>query len=445
MRNSFEGGTDGANFVPASSGGVSGDAFSLLVLNNVSVPAGSSAAQYKAAAAFIGALGLRITPAASSSYVRWDVSASGTRFVMRRGFTVPVTTPTATAEICTMRTPTAAMSAVRVDTTRKPFFAVGTTDYNASKPASALTVGTKYFAELAVTLESVAGASDGVISFLITDQAGATVHSFSLTGQTTGTTAPTQYRYGGVTTATGWTQDDMDDVAANPLSSGWLGGPSNTPPNVTITGNQNVSAGATVLASVVATDDGSIASYAWSVVSASSTSTPTLTGASTSGVSFTAPAAGNLVTLQCVVTDNLGLTTTVATEVRVPVSGSFTTLALPGTGGWSNIGGAANSGAALADASDTTYEESPDYSISETELRQRLQPLTARSTLSLVPRSLVTSVGGTTKFRLYEGNTLRQEWPLTQNVSVADQTVTLTSPGSISDWGNLYAAWSAVS
>lgn len=445
MRNGFEGGTDSTNLVLSSSGGASGDAFNTLVINNVSAPGGGAGVQYKTAAAVFGSLGLRMTPAAATTYVRWDVSAGGTRFVMRRSFVIPLATPTATAEIATMRTSTGGMSAVRIDTTRKPFFAVGVTDYNASKPATALTNGTKYFVELAVQLESAAAAGDGVIEFLITDVAGSTVHTFSLTGQSTGTAIPAQYRFGGVLTASGWTADDTDDVAANPLSSGWLGGPANTPPSVTITGNQDVAAAATVLVSVSATDDGSIASYAWTVVAASSTSTPTLTGATTSGISLTAPAAGNLVTLQCVVTDNLGATTTVTTEVRVPLSGTFTTLAIAGTGGWTNTGGAANSGAALADASDTTYEESPDYTTTESELRQRLQPLTPRSALSLVPRSFVTATGGTTKFRLYEGNTLRQEWTLTQNLAATDQTVTLTSPGTVSDWGKLFVAWSEAS
>jgi hypothetical protein len=215
----------------------------------------------------------------------------------------------------------------------------------------------------------------------------------------------------------------------------------NTPPSVTVAAFQNVAAAAAVTASVSATDEGSITSYAWTVVAASSTATPTLTNASTATVSFTAPAVGNLVTLQCVVTDDLGASTTVTTEVRVPTSGAFTTLAIGGTGAaWTNVGGAATGGAALADALDTTYVESPDYATTESERRWRLQPLTPRSALQLTNRNLVTATGGTKKFRLYEANTLREEWTVPQHTTVADDAFTLSSPGSISDWGGLWVA-----
>lgn len=219
----------------------------------------------------------------------------------------------------------------------------------------------------------------------------------------------------------------------------------NDPPAVTITANQDLAAGATFTATVSATDlDGSIASIAWSVLSGQSTSSPSLTGATTATVTGTVPAAGNLVVLQCIVTDNDGATTTKTTEIRVPKTGSFTTLALPHVGSWTNVGGATNGGTALRDGSDTTYVESPDYSGVETEVRARLEPLVPRVSLTLTPKSVVTATGGTTKVRLYEGATMRQEWTLTQNTSAATQTVTLSNPAGVTDWGNLWIAASAV-
>ncbi len=209
----------------------------------------------------------------------------------------------------------------------------------------------------------------------------------------------------------------------------------------TVTGPQNVAAGATVTATVVPSGP-PVTSYAWSVVSGSSTATPTLSGASTATVSLTAPAAGSLVTLQCVVSSSTG-SVTVTTEVRsVIVSGEVDFLPLGGTGGtgWTNAGGAPTEGAALSDALDSTYVESPDYAGTESERRWRYQPSAPRSSLTITLRPEVTATGGTTKARLYCGTTLVQEWTITQGTSWADQALTVTTPASITDWGNLWLA-----
>ncbi len=262
-----------------------------------------------------------------------------------------------------------------------------------------------------------------------------------------GATTITATRFG----VNGNTTSDLyiDDVKQDDFATAFIGPAVTLPPTASITpAYQNVVAGAAVSATVSANDpDGSIASYAWTVVGASSTTTPSLTGASTDTVSLTAPAAGNLVTLQCVVTDNEGATVTVTTEIRVTVTGTFTTLALDvGTNvAWTLIGAAGTKGAALADALDSTGSQSPAYAGTQTEERHRLQPLVPRSTLTLTTRTSVTTTGGTTKVRLYEGNTLRQEWELDQSTSAADQDCVVTSPAEIVDWGNLWVATSAVS
>lgn len=212
-----------------------------------------------------------------------------------------------------------------------------------------------------------------------------------------------------------------------------------TPPTVTLTADQNVAAGSTATATADATDDGTIASYAWTVLASKSSTSPALTGAGTATVTFTAPAAGHVVTLQCVVTDDSGNATTRTTEVRVPKSGNFATLAVPGTT-YTNVGGAANTGAALADASDATYAESPSYTATATEFRQRLEPLVPRTALTITVRHMVTAAGGVKKFRLYEGTTLRQEWTLTQPTTMTDEALTVTNPGAIVDWGALHIA-----
>ena len=116
-----------------------------------------------------------------------------------------------------------------------------------------------------------------------------------------------------------------------------------------------------------------------------------------------------------------------------------------GVGAWTNNGGAPSEGAALADSSNSTYLESPDYVVAETTKRLRLQPLSTRSTLTFTPTSAVTGTGGTTKFRLYEGATLRQEWVLEQDTIPTDRQKTVSNPELISDWGGLYVEWSAAS
>lgn len=226
--NTFEGGANGTNIVPADSGGASGDAFDFVVINGTSTPGGGSGITYSTAAAVVGTLGFRITPAASLSYLRWDVAEAGTRFVMRRTF-VPRAT-SATTEIMAMRnTAASVMAGVRIATDLKPMFTVGTVEKTASKPATALTAGTKYYAELAVTIETGAG-GNGVVEYRILDTSGTVVHTYQMTGQVTGTAIAGQYRFGGITTASGWAQDDGDATAGTPLASGWLGIPTTSAP-----------------------------------------------------------------------------------------------------------------------------------------------------------------------------------------------------------------------
>lgn len=241
---------------------------------------------------------------------------------------------------------------------------------------------------------------------------------------------------------------DWDTIQTNDGATAMIGpySTANIPPTLALSSNQDVAAGANVTVNATASDpDGTIASYAWTV-SYSSAAAPALTGASTASVSFTAPAAGNLVILQCVVTDSNGATTTKTTEVRVPTSTDFTTLPMGGSGdAWTNVGSAATGGAALADTDDTTYVESPTLGGTASARRWRLQPLTARSALTLTSRSELTALGGTVKVRLREGataQTLRQEWDVTQGTSWTDQALVVTTPGAIADWGDLWVEYS---
>jgi hypothetical protein len=75
-----------------------------------------------------------------------------------------------------------------------------------------------------------------------------------------------------------------------------------------------------------------------------------------------------------------------------------------------------------------------------------LQPMTARSSLNLTVR-LETDTSGSTspKVRLFEGTTQRQQWSQPVTNAWGDYVLSLTSPGAITDWGNLYVEFAATS
>lgn len=249
----------------------------------------------------------------------------------------------------------------------------------------------------------------------------------------------------GSTASTGTRTVGFSPAAANSQSVLIAVNPGNTPPNLSLTGNQNVSAGASVSATATATDDGSIASYAWTVLASGSTATPTLSGASTATVTLTAPAAGNLVTLQCVVTDDGGLTATKTTEVRVPVTGNTTIVPLAldagKVGTWTRSGSATTDGAALADASDATYLESGTVSGTAQTATVRLTPANARTNLTVSPGRLSTGADAGTvnvTVELLDGATVRQTWTqAVTSTAATDFTFAVSNPAAIVDWAGL--------
>lgn len=209
----------------------------------------------------------------------------------------------------------------------------------------------------------------------------------------------------------------------------WGAWSANLPPTLTLPAPQAVNAATPVSLTAVATDDDAIASYAWTVVTAASTTTPTLTGASTATVTVAGFAAGHRVTLQCVVTDTGGLTATATTEVYTTVTATGTALAGDGVGasGWSIIGGAASQGAALADGSSTTRVESPDIGASPSQRGWPLQALSQRSALRVTLSDVVLTASAThsTRVRLYKGAALITER--------ATSTLRKTADGTVSD------------
>lgn len=423
--------------------GTDGSAITTTTLGTGSVVSlGTGTAIYSTAAAASGTTGARITNAAGTdALIRLPLS--GTTSTQMSGSAM-VRVPSGAASNNAVILPRFASGFVcffYVTTTGAIEFWRTSTAFEATiLPAASVVAGTYY------RITWVINSATGVYSIKIYNGATSTTALNAVSGtavlNSTAAFASVQLQAGGVSTAKTVDFDTLvvDDGATTEIVPG-----ANVPPSLTLSANQNVAAGAAVTATATATDsDGSIATLAWSVVSASSTSTPTLTGASTSSVSFTAPAAGNLVTLQCVATDNSGGTTTATTEVRVPLTGSTAAkvLALNGTGGaWTNTGGAATDGAALGDASDTTYLDSGAVSATEIARRVRLQPMNARSDYQLTPMRFGTDTGtANLTVRLYEGATLRQSWTqgLTSTITSYAFTLSSATVAAIGDWGNLY-------
>ncbi len=246
---------------------------------------------------------------------------------------------------------------------------------------------------------------------------------------------------------------DADYVVFDDTTS--IGVPSNTPPTVTLSAAQNVAAGSSVNVSATATDpDGSIASYAWTVDYCSTTS-PTLTGASTSAVSLVAPAAGNLVVLKCVVTDNNGAATTAFTEVRVTKAGTLTVLPDDAGKGYTVVNGtytvfgsSPNMSAALRDADATTGARSATVTSTPAEARYRLEPGGTRSSIDVTLGGVDKDDAGalTASMKVYNGGTLIGTYPVgTITTTPTDKTIAVDLTGAGMNANNVWIALVATS
>lgn len=240
----------------------------------------------------------------------------------------------------------------------------------------------------------------------------------------------------------------IDDVGAKTgVDAVWGAWPVvNNPPTVSPIANQTVAASTSCGITISASDtDGTIASYLTTVTRYTSGAAPasvTVTGSTTASPTWTSGAAGSLDVATVTVTDNGGATSTpVTTEVRVLTTNS-TVKFLRGysssNGTWTVNGSVASAGEGLNDALDTTYVESPavDGTSVWTE-RLRCEPMSPRTGLTVASRfAYDVSGSATTKVRVIDGTTQRQENTVTVTTTIADMSpITLASPGAIVDWG----------
>jgi hypothetical protein len=427
--NNFEGGTDGVAVSAGNSGGGSGNAFSAVFGTGLT---------FEDTAAYQGTMGARV---AGGSFGAAQVNLSATAVAAQIYFRTGATPVSNDIHVIRLHAGGTRLFSVHTNTAGKLRVSDATGTTGVTTFPTALSANTWYRLEVYVVAGTTT--SNGTIkaAYYLGNSTTPVDTLYSNTAANVGTAQTFTILYMGKY-STGTEQFDFDAFSWNDAATDFIGVSAGAPPTVSTPATQNVATGANVSVSLTASSSSStIASYAWSYVFPSSGG-PTLTGTNTNMVSFTAGAAGSLYVLQCVVTDANSLSTTVTTEVRVPTAGDAVTLPMPystSVGTWANVGGAANGGSAVGDSSDATYIESPALSSSAVSSRYRLQPMTARSSLILTARLAQDTSGATTvKVRLFEGSTQRQEWTQAITTSFVDYPLTVTTPGAITDWGNLY-------
>ena len=228
----------------------------------------------------------------------------------------------------------------------------------------------------------------------------------------------------------------IDDIAYEVGGSGYIGpvGANEAP---TATAPADVTNGVIStpvnLTGTDADNDGTISTREWTCTSyPPDASAPSLTNASTATVTFT-PSHAGIYVMSYRVQDNTGEWSTPDTcKVYVPTS-NIKAMAVTTPDGnvvasWTNEGGAANTVAAVGDASDATYAQSDTSTANPSALRLRLLPLFEPSAFSMTLRnSLSASGAGTCTVRLYEGTTVRKTWSVTPTTTVTDTVLTLTA------------------
>lgn len=399
-------------------------------------------------AAVHGATGLLISSNASVTCIaRFAFASAGPQVQVTVEVLLPSSAPSGSIALFSLRHSSGRVMSVGINSTTHIFVQDSANTYTTVN-GTALTWGNKYRISLVVTGASTTA---GVIVTKIYNSGGTSALYTNTVSNANLTANNISQIELGATNAYAATFG-IDDLQLNDGAGSEIPAyvPVNNTPSLSLSANQNVSAGATVAIAATAADtDGSIVSYAWTYLYPV-TGGPNLTGASTANVSFTAGAAGSLYILQCVVTDDGGTSVTATSEVRVPVSGSTTQapIADNGTGSvWSNVGGAATQGQALSDGSDTTYVESPTVSSTETAHRWRWQPSNAKSTAQITLRLGTDTGTATVAVRLFEGTTSRQTWSQAVTATATDYNFTLSGGtiGAITDWSNLFVEVGATS
>lgn len=388
--------------------------------------------------------GLRLAPATSTNcLVRFAFNASSAQAQVTVEVTLPSSAPGANLSLVAIRHSAGVVGRLGVSTAGQ-FYFIDSAGTITTLTGTAVTWGNRYRVSLVITgASTTAGA---VVAKAYPSGSGTAQQTATLTTANLTANNITHVQFGdapGTIAVHGFDELQMNDGSGSEIPEYVV---VNNPPTVTVTGNQNLATGATATITVSASDtDGTIASRALAFDFPSS-GAPTITGGGTTSPSFPVGASeGVLYELTETVTDDGGATGTASTEVRVPLTTNADAKPLlkdaTKVGSWTRVGGSATDGAALNDASDTTYLESSAVSGTEQKANIRLQPRSALASGAQIGVKLRSDTGTTTwQIRLYEGATLRQSWTQSAvGTTFTEYLFTISDPtlAAITDWGNL--------
>lgn len=310
--NTAEGGTDGTAVSTGNSGGASGTAWDQ-VTNS-----GGGSTTFEADAATHGSMGYSFAAvSASSNMVIKNITAPSGEAAISVYFIAPASTPTANAQIASIRHSSGNMGILALTTANK-LVCQDATGANAFTPTPTLTAGVKYRAEMRV--KKGTGTTDGERSFAyFVEDSTTPVYSNASTTANSGTTDPTSVRYGrlsGSTWANTLYMDSMqwDDAPAGALIGPWTGG--NFAPTGSIsTDKTTIEPGETFTLTITDADsDGTVTTRD---ISQTAGTTTGLTGSGGSGSTRTGEGpytlAGTTLQYNYVVTDDDGATSSPAT------------------------------------------------------------------------------------------------------------------------------------
>lgn len=438
IQNNAEGGTNTTGVTAGNSGGTSGTAFAAVSL------AGSSSCTFSNEQAMHGSLSYKMgTSGTDNQYVEWLPTASASAAF--RTYVYLPSLPTAGNGFIRLLTAGGGTTLAHVLITNGNVQVQNAAGATVATTSIAPSTGQWLRCEGSISNGNTSTGTfnmDWYVGDGGTPISGLTV---ALTGQNFGTANIGRIRFGRTASFGTWASFYLDSLGYRDSSTTYIGAPVNIPPTVDAGSHQNVAAGTVNLSGTATDGDGTIASVAWTYVSATSTGSPTISNDTTLSASFTAGSAPQLYTVQLAATDDGGSTVTDTLEVRVPVASGTTMRPLgingTATGTWTIGGGSANHGAALNDESDSTYIESPAVSASPSTLKIRHAPSAAKATGVIKERFWTDSGTANVVVKLYEGNTVRQTWSATAiNSTPTEYTYNLDSGtvSAISDWGALY-------
>lgn len=424
--------------------------------NSGSNTGSGSPVTFTAATKAHGAFGATAATVAANAnaFRRWGMSAPATSWSFSMVVTLPASAPANAITFAGFPRDNGSHRAqIRVETTgRIQFLGRAGTSFHTLAEAANVTWGSKYRITLVVAGGSATASTvTGKVYREATPGAGAWTTQVGTTLTASGFDTGTEQVVGvdlGIASSSvapvsiGFDDVQMEDGRTTEIPDFVL---PNLAPVVTAGAAQTVTAGAPVTLAFTATDgDGTIASRS-TTFDYPTTGAPSITGGTGGTPSFTAGAAGTRYVVRHTATDNLGSTGSATTEVFVPAAGSANLTPEPGNGtgaaGWTIVGGSATQGAALADASDTTYVESTELTSTPVARRWRWIPGSPKASAVITPRFSTSEGAAAATVRLYEGTTLRQTWSgitVTTTPTPATCTVSGATLAAISDWKNLF-------